>query len=349
MSGDPGRDGTDRASPDATERLPPLIVIGGPTATGKTGLSLAIARALIGTGTAAEIISADSRQVYRGLDIGTAKVAASDRRSIPHHGLDLVDPDRPFSVADFADHATAALRGIAARQAVALLVGGTGLYLRAVADGLDLDALPHDPELRARIDGDLETQGLEAMAARLRSLAPGLASTTDLRNPRRVARALELAELQGDRRRPYPRGYAGPILRLQLVLDPAIGRAWITERARSQFAAGLLDEAAALRDRYDPALPAFSAIGYREAWAMLDGEISLEEAIAADAQRNTAFARRQRTWFRAEPADLRLDAAAGPSQAALEAIAAFLGGRPSTADGSPASAPVGISRRDVLS
>lgn len=349
MSGDPGPDRTDRASPGAANPLPPLIVIGGPTATGKTGLSLAIARALIGAGTAAEIISADSRQVYRGLDVGTAKVSTADRRSVPHHGLDLVDPDRSFSVADFADHAAAALRGIAARRAVALLVGGTGLYLRAVAGGLDLDALPHDPALRARIERDLETEGLEVVAARLQSLAPGLASATDLRNPRRVARALELAELQGDRHRPNLRGYAGRILRLQLVLDPAIGRAWIAERARAQFAGGLLDEAAALRRRYDPALPAFSAIGYREAWAVLDGEISLEEAIAADAQRNTAFARRQRTWFRAEPTDLRLDAAADPTPAALEAIVAFLRERPSRGDGSRAAPLVGSTRRDALS
>lgn len=317
---------------------PPLIVIGGPTATGKTGLSLALADALLAEGLRTEIISADSRQVYRGMDIGTAKVGAVDRSRIPHHGLDLVDPDRPFSVADFVDHVTGALGAIANRGAAALLVGGTGFYLRAVADGLHLDALPHDPMVRRRIEEQLETEGLAAVADRLRAIAPGLASSTDLRNPRRVVRALEIAELRGDRPRPGPLGYAGPILRLALALDPATHRAWIAERAAAQFAQGLLDEAAGLRRRFDPALPAFSAIGYREAWAVLDGEISLDEGIALDAKRNVAFARRQRTWFRAQPADLVIDAAADPMTAALPRVRELLAraasrrGRGSAAD-----------------
>ncbi|HEY3522464.1 MAG TPA: tRNA (adenosine(37)-N6)-dimethylallyltransferase MiaA [Candidatus Limnocylindrales bacterium] len=281
---------------------PPLLVIAGATGTGKTGLSIAVGRTLRNDGVAAEIISADSRQVYRGLDIGTAKATTAERGEVPHHGLDLVDPDAPFSVADFVRHARDALGGIAARGGLAILVGGTGLYLRAVARGLDVDALPTDAAVRARIETELREAGLDAAVTRLTALAPALAASIDRRNPRRVARALEIAELAGDRPRPPVRGYPAPIAWLGLEVEPDTHRQWLGNRARAQFEAGLIDEARTLRDRFDPALPAFSAIGYREAWAVLDGEVSVDEAIERDAQRNVAFARRQRTWFRSEPA-----------------------------------------------
>ena len=175
--------------------LPPLLVIAGATATGKTGLSIAVAEALAGDGIPAEIISADSRQVYRGLDIGTAKASAADRAGVPHHGIDLVEPDEPFTLADFASHAREALAGIASRGAIAILVGGTGLYLRAMARGIDTDALPSDPILRASLEADLKRDGLEPLVERLQAAAPRRAARTDLRNPRRVVRALEIAEL----------------------------------------------------------------------------------------------------------------------------------------------------------
>jgi tRNA dimethylallyltransferase len=280
---------------------PPLLVICGATATGKTGLSIRLAVGLRSDGTEAEIISADSRQVYSGLDIGTAKVGAEERARVPHHGLDLVEPDQPFSVADFADHARGALAGIAGRGGLALLVGGTGLYLRAVARGLDTANLPHDPDIRARIEEELATLGVDAAAQRLVAIAPTASAATDLRNPRRVARALEVAELLGDRPRPEPLGYPGGVAWLGLQLAPATHRDWVARRARAQFDAGLIDEARGLRERFDPSLPAFSAIGYREAWAVLDGTMSRNEAVAEDAQRNVAFAKRQGTWFRSEP------------------------------------------------
>lgn len=279
---------------------PPLLVIAGATATGKTGLSLAVARALRAEGIPAEIISADSRQVFRGLDIGTAKVSAEERAEVPHHGLDLVDPDAAFSVAHFVRHANDALQAIAERGGVAVLVGGTGLYLRAVARGLDADALPSDPDTRAAVEGLLAREGLGAAVARLHRLAPKRAAGTDLSNPRRVARALEIAELAGDAPPPPPRGYAGPVGWLGLHVHGEQHRAWIGHRAREQFDRGLVEEARDLRERYDPELPAFSAIGYREAWALLDGEIDRETAIERDAQRNVAFAKRQSTWFRSE-------------------------------------------------
>jgi tRNA dimethylallyltransferase len=300
-----------------------MLVIAGATATGKTGLSLRLAEAVRAGGIQAEIVSADSRQVYRGLDIGTAKVDPANRALLPHHGLDLVDPDRPFSVADYAEHARAALAGIAGRQGVAIMVGGTGLYLRAIARGLATDALPSDRVVRARIEAELVADGVAALAARLRALAPELAGRVDLRNPRRVVRALEIAELGGDTRLPAPRGYPGPVAWIGLHVTSSIHRGWIAERARGQFTAGLLDEARRLRERFDPALPAFSAIGYREAWAVLDGRASIEEAIDLDIQRNVAFAKRQRTWFRAEPDIAWLDAQAdtvGPARAAVDRL-----------------------------
>jgi tRNA dimethylallyltransferase len=139
---------------------PPLLVIAGATATGKTALAIEVAFALRAEGVAAEIISADSRQVYRGLDMGTAKPSLEERRGVPHHGLDLVDPDRPFSVADFADHVAAVLPPIAAAGGIAILAGGTGFYLRAIAGGLDTQALPSDPQVRARIEEKLLEHGV---------------------------------------------------------------------------------------------------------------------------------------------------------------------------------------------
>ena len=294
-----------------TAARPPLLVIAGPTATGKTALAIRLALALAEDGIPAEVISADSRQVYRGLDIGTAKPTLDERRGVPHHGLDLVDPDQPFSVADFADHVAAVLPPIAAAGGLAILAGGTGFYLRAIARGLDTQALPSDPAIRATIEATLVELGVAAGAARLQSLAPTLAGRIDLRNPRRVARALEIAEIAGDVPLPGPLGYPAPVAWLGLDVPRAVHDRWIAERARAQFDAGLVEEARALRERFDPALPAFSAIGYAESWALLDGEIDREAAIERDAARNVAFAKRQRTWFRGEPGIEWLDPPAG--------------------------------------
>lgn len=271
-----------------------------------------------------EIVSADSRQVFRGLDIGTAKATVAERAGIVHRGLDLVDPDEPFSVADFAAHARTVLADLAARDGIAILVGGTGLYLRAITRRLETGGLPSDPELRARLRAELAEHGLAAAVERLRTLAPRAAERIDLANPRRVERALELALLRGDAPLPPLGRYPGRLLQLGLAVDPTVLRQRIAERAQEQFAAGLIEEAAALGQRFDPALPAFSAIGYRESWAVLDGTLTREAAIALDATRNAAFARRQRTWFRAETGYTWLDATtADPTAAATERVRAF--------------------------
>jgi tRNA dimethylallyltransferase len=303
---------------------PPLLVIAGATATGKTGLAIRVARRLIADGIPTEIISADSRQVYRGLDIGTAKATVEEQAGVPHHGLDLVDPDQPFSLADYAAHARIALAGIGERGGLAILVGGTGLYLRAVARGIDTTALPADVAVRARLEEELATEGLDLLVARLMNLAPGRAARVDAHNPRRVVRALEIAELEGDAPPPAPRGYDGAVAWIGLSLDRTTHRAWIATRARAQFDAGLIEEASALRERYDPGLPAFSAIGYREAWAVLDGRLDRDAAIEEDSRRNASFAKRQRTWFRAEPDITWLDATEAPDERTLDVARALV-------------------------
>jgi tRNA dimethylallyltransferase len=303
--------------------LAPIVVLGGPTATGKTGLSIALAESLLDRGIPAEVISADSRQVFRGLDIGTAKATPGERGRVVHHGLDLVEPDQPYSVAAFRELALGALAALGARDGVGILAGGTGFWLRAVTAGIDTDALPSDAALRERLEADLLRDGVGALAERLSSLAPGLAGRTDLRNPRRVVRALEIATLRGDAPLPARLGYPAPIVGFQLAIEPVEHRRRIAARARAQFDAGLVEEARALRERFDPLLPAFSAIGYRESWGYLDGMLSLEDAIALDARRNEQFARRQRTWFRAERALRVLDATRDPFPLAVEAVAAL--------------------------
>ena len=301
-------------------RVPPLVVIAGATASGKTPLSLGLAQAL----GEAEIVSADSRQVYRGMDIGTAKASAAARAAVPHHGLDLVDPDAPFTAADFQRHAFAALAGIASRGHWALLVGGTGLYLRTVARGLPLDRHEADAIVRAELEARLAADGVAAVAQALRREAPTLAGATDLANPRRVVRALERARLVGDRLPEPPRGYPGPVLWLGLRLARDESRRRIAERAAAQFDAGLVEEAVELRRRFGVHPRAFSAFGYFEALALADGRLGRAQAVAADEARTNAYARRQATWFRAEREIRWLEGDGDPLPVACELVGRFL-------------------------
>jgi tRNA dimethylallyltransferase len=211
-------------------------------------------------------------------------------------------------VADYTSCAAAALAGIADRGAVALLVGGTGFYLRSVARGLAVDELPWDPEVRAAVEASLVAEGLPALVGELRRLAPTRAAEVDLRNPRRVVRAVEIARLRGDAPLPQPRGYGRPVLWLGLSVEPPALRERIHARARAQFDAGLVEETRALVARYSPTLPSFSGIGYAEALAVIEGRLTPEAAVAEDARRNVLFARRQATWFRREPDVHWLDA-----------------------------------------
>jgi len=262
------------------------------------------------------------------MNIGTAKPTLAERWRVPHHLLDLVDPDASFSVAEFIRAAHLVLADLADRGGVALLVGGTGLWLRAVAAGLDVDALPADATLRAVLEAELATDGVEALARRLTAEAPLTAARTDLRNPRRVVRALEIVRLRGDGPPVAALGYGGPALRLNLALDPEINRAWIERRAIGQLDAGLPEEAARLRQEFGSNLRSFSAIGYQEAFDLLDGRIDRAGFLAVNVGRNVAFARRQRTWFRGDAfgdEQVELDAADDPFQGAIRAVRRFLG------------------------
>ena len=304
----------------ATPESPPLIVIAGATATGKTKLAISLAQGIDG----AEIVSADSRQVYRGMDIGTAKATAEEQAAVPHHGIDLVGPDEPFTAADYQRAATSALAGIAARGGVALLVGGTGLYLRAVARGLPLDAGDTDAVVRAELEARLAADGLEPLVDELDRLDPAGAAAIDRRNPRRVVRALERARLTGSAAPTPPRGYDAPATWIGLTVEPEAHRAAIDRRVHDHFERGLLEEAERLRARYREDLGAFSAMGYREAFDVLAGRSTLEEARAADAQRTWVYARRQRTWFRAEPDMSWFEAGEGTAAAVQAHLAPFL-------------------------
>ena len=275
---------------------PPLAALVGPTAAGKTDLSLAVADRF-----PLEILVADSRQVYRGMDVGTAKVGQEARERVPHHLLDLVEPSEPFTVAEWVARARTLLPQIGARGRLPLVVGGTGLYVTALVDGFDFASQPWSPEVRRRLAVELETEGLRALAERLARLDPASAARTDLRNPRRLLRALERVELAGIAAadtvgaEPYPGRVALlGVTRPLPVLDRRIG-----ERATAMFQGGLLDETRALLERgLDPALPALTGHGYAEAARHLAGEWSLELAIETTAHRVRRYARRQLSWFR---------------------------------------------------
>ena len=278
---------------------PPLLVIAGATATGKTGLAIRVAGHLIDEGIPTEIISADSRQVYRGLDIGTAKATVEERKGIPHHGLDLVDPDAPFSLADFVDHATRALAGVGTRGGLAILVGGTGLYVRALLDGLDLASVPTDPVLRARIEAEAERDGGDALHRRLRELDPEAAARVDARNVRRVVRYVEAALLTGGLTASWRRDGAIAATRIGLVPPRETLIAAIEARVRRMVRDGVLEETRALVARaLDPAMPSLTGHGYVH-WARhIEGSLSLEEAIDLTVRDTRRYSRRQMTWFR---------------------------------------------------
>jgi tRNA dimethylallyltransferase len=258
------------------------------------------------------------------MDIATAKPTLAERAGVPHHGLDLVDPDQPFSVADYRRLADEALAGIADRAGLALLVGGTGLYLRAVASGLPLDGRGSDPALRSGIEARLVGQGLASLVAELCRRDPRARDGIDLHNPRRVVRALERVILTGSAVPPPPTGYPAPVTWLGLDRPREEHGRVITARVEEQFQAGLLEEAAGLRSRYPEPLRAFSAVGYREAFDVLDGRATASEAMARVASRTRAYARRQRTWFRAEPGISWLGAGEGAADAARRVLAPWL-------------------------
>ncbi|HLY35492.1 MAG TPA: tRNA (adenosine(37)-N6)-dimethylallyltransferase MiaA [Candidatus Limnocylindria bacterium] len=288
---------------------PPLAAVVGPTASGKSELAMALAARL-----PIEILVADSRQVYRGMDIGTAKPTAADRAAVMHHLLDLADPDQPFTVADWLAQARAMLPAVAMRGRLPLVVGGTGLYVSALVDGFDLAAQPWSPETGERLAAELEADGLEPLAARLERLDPTTARRTDLRNPRRVLRAVERAEAGGAGQEPRAEPYPGRLAMLGVARPREVLYRRIDERTADLFAAGLPGEVAALLEAgFGAELTPMTGHGYREAARWLAGEWALEEAVAVTARRTRQYAKRQLSWFRRDPRIVWLDARDAPT------------------------------------
>jgi tRNA dimethylallyltransferase len=282
---------------------PPIAAIVGPTASGKSQLALAIAARQ-----PVEIIVADSRQAYRGMDLGTAKPTAADRAAAPHHLLDLVAPDEPFTLADWLAAARALLPAIAARGRLPLLVGGTVLYVTALVDGYRLPAGAPAPEVRRRLVEEMEAEGLAALAERLRRTAPDLAARTDLRNPRRVLRALEVAE-SGAAEAPGADPWPGRVALLGIRRPREALYRRIDERAAAMFAGGLLDEVAALQAAgYGSELAPMTGHGYREAAHVLAGEWPVDRAVEVTARHTRQYAKRQLSWLRRDARIVWLDA-----------------------------------------
>jgi tRNA dimethylallyltransferase len=306
-----------------TPRLRFLAILG-PTASGKSDLALALARRLGG-----EIVSCDSQQVYVGMDIGTAKPTPAERAEVPHHLLDLVRPDETFHAARWASLARAALADIAARGRLPIVVGGTGLYFRALTAGF-FEAPPPDAAIRARHREEAERLGVEALHARLAGVDAEAAAAIGRRDLMRISRALEIYEQTGVpitalRRAaaPSPGDLPAPHA---LIFDPPQPelRARIEERARRMLDGGFEDEVRSLRAAgYGTAERPLPALGYAQVGALLDGACSRADAQAAIVAATVAYARRQRTWFRKEAAAARL-AAAPPADALAGALQAEL-------------------------
>jgi tRNA dimethylallyltransferase len=277
-----------------------IIVIAGPTASGKSALGLRLAQRFGG-----EILNADSQQVYRGLDIGTGKPTAADRALVPHHLFDIAEPWEQLNAARYLAEAERALVDVASRGRPVFVIGGTGLWLRALVRGL-VDAPGKDEEIRSRLEAEAERDGLDPLIARLRVVDPVTAANIQGPNRVRVIRALEVFELAGvplsvlhaEHRAQPPRHVA-----LELGMDPprAVLDERIATRARAMFEGGLLEETqtAARDDRARPRLEL--VMGYREALQHLRGETNLDEAIRLTAIAQRQYSRRQRNWFRHEP------------------------------------------------
>jgi tRNA dimethylallyltransferase len=282
---------------------PRVITVVGPTAAGKSALSVALAHELGG-----EVVNADSMQLYRGMDIGTAKLTEAEREGVPHHLLDIWDVTVTAAVAEYQQLARAAIDDIHARGRVPLLVGGSGLYIRAVLEEFEFPGT--DPEIRARLEQELAATGPAPLYERLLRWDPAAAAKILPSNGRRIVRALEVIELTGKpftAALPAPRPYYPSV---QIGVDRAVEALdeRIAARVGLMWAAGLLDEVRAL-PRIREGRTAGRALGYQQALAQIDGAMTEEEAKAETVRGTRRFVRRQRSWFRRDPAIHWLDGA----------------------------------------
>ena len=279
--------------------LPPLLVLLGPTAIGKTELSLSLCEIFNG-----EVVSADSRQIYRGMDIGTAKATLAEQERVPHHLIDIRNPQEVLTVAEYQQLAYAAIDAIHQRQRLPFLVGGTALYLRAIVEGLRIPVVAPNPALRAELEAQLAAEGVGALFQRLQQLDPLAAAHIDGRNPRRVLRALEIVlitgrskvELEGSSPPPYR------ILQIGLTRSRETLYQRVDQRVDQMLAQGLVAETQTLLEQgYPITLPAMTSLGYRQVIDYLQGKLTLSQAAELIKFETHRFVRHQYTWFRRMP------------------------------------------------
>jgi len=283
--------------------VPRVIAVVGPTAAGKSALSIALAHELGG-----EVINADSMQLYRGMDIGTAKLTVAERHGVPHHVLDIWNVTEPASVAEYQRLARAAVAEIAARGRVPLLVGGSGLYIRAVLEEFDFPGT--DPAVRTRLEDELSAAGSTVLHARLQRLDPVAAGKILPSNGRRIVRALEVIELTGA---PFTAALPAPApyyesVQVGVDRDTDALDQRIADRVELMWSAGLLDEVASLSG-IRQGRTASRALGYHQALAQIDGTLTEDEAKEDTVRGTRRFVRRQRTWFRRDQRITWLDGA----------------------------------------
>ena len=277
-------------------RLPRLVVIVGATGTGKSELSLELADGLRSAGHAPEIVNADAMQLYRGMDVGTAKLSIDERRGIPHHLLDVLDPADEASVADYQVAARAAIEAIEGRGGVPILVGGSGLYVSAVVQDFRFPGT--DAAIRARLEAELEVEGPGSLYRRLKEVDAGAAEAIGPHNGRRIVRALEVIEITGEEfgsglPEGAPPWREATILAVRAPREQLVAR--LDERVRGMWADGILDE---VRGLVELGVTASRAIGYAQALAQLAGEVDEAAAIEQTQALTRRYARRQVGWFR---------------------------------------------------
>jgi tRNA dimethylallyltransferase len=280
----------------------PLLALVGPTGVGKTAVAVRLAGQI-----AMEVVSADSRQVYRGMDIGTGKPTAEERAAVPHHLVDVVDPDERYHAARFRAEALAAVAAIYERGHLPVVVGGTGLYVRALLKGL-APAPPADPALREELEGFATARGTPALHARLAAVAPAIARRLHPNDRVRIVRALEVHARGGGEARAAGAGdwatapSAWRLVMIGLGRDRAALNAAIAERARAMVARGMMDEVRRLLEAgYDPDRPPMDGIGYRHFARAMKARMTAEEALRLLIRDTTRYAKRQMTWFARDP------------------------------------------------
>ncbi len=286
-----------------TKNYSPLITIVGPTGVGKTALSITLAQHFNG-----EIVSADSRQIYHWMDIGTAKPTPAERAAVPHHLVDIVPPDYVLTLAEFQERAFAAIDDIHARRKLPLLVGGTGQWVKAVVEGWGIPRVPPDPVLRAQLQTEADAIGAEALHAKLAAVDPDAAAKLDYRNVRRVIRALEVYRKTGIPISVHQRKSPPPYRVLQIGLTMPRKQLYlrVDKRVDRMMKLGLLAEVENLLARgYGLELPSMSGLGYRQLGQYLRGEISLEGAVALTKKETHRFIRQQYNWFRLDDPAIR--------------------------------------------